>query len=91
MVSSGGRSPIPLLPVSQQARRLEAEGFENQGVFQGDALLSEFSGEGVCYPADDREGLKRLRRLSGKRWARWFFTDEAGHPVLICAAPWDRY
>ena len=81
---------IEIKPVSDLAARLEAEGFENQGPAQDDNLLFEFERAGECAPADDASALKRFRRLGSRRWAKWFFTDSAGNPVLICVAPWDR-
>jgi hypothetical protein len=81
---------IPLKPVSAFAEQLEREGFEDQGIESGDNLLNDFERGGECISADDLAGLKRLRRLSSKRWAKWFFTDGSGNPTLICVAQWDR-
>jgi hypothetical protein len=81
---------IEIKPVSAFAARLEAEGFENQGTERNDNLLFEFEERGECAASDDVAALKRFRRLSSRRWAKWFFTDAAGNPVVICVAPWDR-
>lgn len=83
-------SIIEIKPISAFAAQLEAEGFENQGLEGGDNLLFEFERGGECANADDRAALKRFRRLSSKRWAKWFVTDAVGNPTLICVAPWDR-
>jgi len=82
---------IEIKPLSELAARLEHEGFENQGVWAGDNRLDDFESGGECIQAGDSAGLKRFRRLSAKRWAKWFFTDAAGNPMLICVAPWDKY
>lgn len=73
------------------ARQLAEEGFENQGIEGEDNLLFEFEKDGECIRPDDVAGLKRMRRLSSRRWAKWFFTDAAGNPSLICVAPLDNY
>ncbi|HSF46793.1 MAG TPA: hypothetical protein VLA73_00335 [Burkholderiales bacterium] len=76
--------------ISAFAEQLEREGFENQGIESADNLLNDFERGGECISADDVAGLKRLRRLSSKRWAKWFFIDGSGDPTLICVAEWDR-
>jgi hypothetical protein len=81
---------IEIRPVSALAARLEAEGFENQGIERDENLLFEFEGHGECASMNDIATLKRFRRLSSRLWAKWFFTDAAGNPVMICVAPWDK-
>lgn len=73
------------------ARQLAAQGFENQGIEGEDSLLFEFEQGGECIRPDDAAGLKRMRRLASRRWAKWFFTDASGNPTLICVAPRDKY
>jgi hypothetical protein len=76
--------------ISSFAQRLEAAGFENQGLESDDTLLYDFAKGGECIRADDKADLKRFRRLSARRWAKWFFTDPAGNPSLICVAERDQ-
>jgi hypothetical protein len=84
------RRTITLKPISAFAQQLEREGFEYQGIVGDDNLLNDFERGGECIPADDVAALKRMRRLSPKRWAKWFFTDPQGDPSSICVAPWDK-
>jgi hypothetical protein len=76
--------------ISSFAQKLEAAGFENQGRESDDTLLYDFVKGGECIRPDDKAGLKRFRRLSTKRWAKWFFTDPIGNPSLICVAERDE-
>jgi hypothetical protein len=75
---------------SSFAQKLEAAGFENQGREADDTLLYDFAKGGECIRSDDKAGLKRFRRLSTKRWAKWFFIDPVGNPSLICVAERDQ-
>lgn len=81
---------IEIKPLSALAQQLERQGFHNEGVYEGDNLLYEFEQGGECVAADDGGALKRFRKLSPRRWAKWYFTDAAGNPILVCVAPWDR-
>lgn len=76
---------------SSFAQKLEVAGFENQGRESNETLLYDFAKGGECIRPDDKAGLKRFRRLSTKRWAKWFFTDPAGNPSLICIAERDQH
>lgn len=84
------------VPLTDLAERLEAAGIEHQGrVFRwvNTILQARENGAEVLdlreLDAPTRRALRRVERLSDRRWARWYYTDAVGNAVLLCWQRWE--
>jgi hypothetical protein len=95
-LASGMLANCVELTVTDLADRLEEAGIENRGREWNNTLLNERQNgvETLRLEPDmgesERAELEFWMERDPDRWARWFYTDAAGEPSLLCWAPWDE-